>query len=388
MSARAVAQNALNIDDLRAQARRFLPRGLFEYVDRGSEDDGALARNRAALDAVTLLPRVLVDVSQRTQHIELFGKRQATPLVVAPTAAAGLLWYQGELAAARAAAAAGMPFVLSTSSITPLELIAEQAGGRLWFQLYMWPDRAMSYALVERARSAGYEVLVVTVDTPGSPNREYNTRNGFSVPLAISRRNIVDIVTHPRWAAGVIGRYLLTSGMPRRENYPPGMRDKLSRGPGKQAPKNDALTWDDLRALRRVWHGPLVVKGILHPDDARLAIACGADGLIVSNHGGRNLDASTPPLRMLPEIAAAIGSRATVLYDSGVRRGSDVAKALALGAQAVLTGRAPLWGVAAAGEAGAARALALLQQELDRTMAFCGVASTTGWTRDHVRCQD
>jgi isopentenyl diphosphate isomerase/L-lactate dehydrogenase-like FMN-dependent dehydrogenase len=363
---------AYNISDLRLVARRRLPKGIFEFVDRGTEDDVALRANRRAFDLVSLMPRVLVDVSKRNLATEVFGRRVAAPIAVAPTGAAGLLWYEGEIAVARAAAANGLPFTLSTASITSMEKVAARAGGRLWFQLYMWPDRALSHELIRRAAGAGYEALIVTVDTAVTPNREYNRRNGFAFPFRFNRRNVVDIALHPQWALGVMGRYLMASGRPQFENYPEEMRRSLTKAPGRGLPKNDSVTWEDLKQLRDMWRGPLVVKGILHPDDAAAAAACGADGVIVSNHGGRNLDASMAPLRALPEVAARVGDRLTVMIDGAFTRGSDVVKALALGAKLVLAGRAPLWGVAASGEPGASLALKLLKEEMDRVLAFVG----------------
>jgi len=296
---------------------------------------------------------------------------------VAPTGAAGLLWFDGEIPLARAAARAGVPFTLSTASIVSMERVAAEAGGRLWFQLYMWPDRSMSYELVDRARAAGYEALIVTVDTPVAPNREYNRRNGFSLPLKFTTRNVRDVACHPGWFFNVFGRYLARSGMPSFENYPEQLQRSLTALPvdKRSPPKTDSLTWNDLRELRKRWDGPLMLKGVLHPDDAEQAVQCGVDAVIVSNHGGRNLDASLPPMAALPAILDRVGSRADVLVDSGLRRGSDIVKALALGAKGALVGRAPLWGVAAGGEAGAYRALDLLRQEMQRVLSFTGCPS-------------
>lgn len=362
------------VEDLRRAARRRLPRGLFEFVDRGSEDEVALRANRAAFDALRLVPRGLVDISQRSPSTRLFGRELAMPLAVAPTGAAGLLWYHGEVALARAAAAAGVPFTLSTASITSMEQVADEAGGRLWFQLYMWPDRRMSYQLIERVKAAGYEALVVTVDTVVTPKRDYNRRNGFSVPIRINRRNAVDVAQHPRWLCTVMLRYLLGSGVPRHENYPEELRRSLIDRPKGQGstPKNETLTWDDLTQLRARWSGPLIVKGVMHADDARRALACGADGVIVSNHGGRNFDSAPSSIDVLPAIVDAVGERGTVLVDSGFTRGTDVVKALALGAKAVLVGRAPLYGVSVAGAAGAARALEIFREDIVRSMAYMG----------------
>lgn len=362
------------VADLRALARARLPRGLFEFVDRGSESELALRGNREALDRIKLWPRGLVDLSGRGARTSLFGREVSQPFAIAPTGAAGLLWFDGEIALARAAAAAGVPFTLSTASITSMEDVAEQAGGRLWFQLYMWPDRRMSYQLLERVAAAGYEALLVTIDTAVSPKRDYNQRNGFSVPITINRRNALDVALHPRWMLGTMARYLLSSGVPRHQNYPEELRRSLLERPrhAKGTPKNETLTWDDLRELRKRWKGPLLVKGVMHPDDARQAIACGADGVVVSNHGGRNFDLALPAIEALPAVAEAVGTRGTVLVDSGFQQGSDVVKALSLGAKAVLLGRAPLWGVAAGGAPGVARALRIVADDVERTMAFMG----------------
>ena len=367
---------AYNVFDLRALALRRVPKGLFEFVDRGTEDEVSLHHNRVVFDRIKFKPRTLVDVSKRSQEITLFGHTQKMPMCVAPTGTAGLMWYEGEIALARAAKAAGIPFCLATGSMTAMERVADEAGGRLWFQLYMWPDKSMSHKLVERAKAAGYEALVVTVDGAVSPNREYNLRNGFTIPFTFTRGNIADVLMHPRWLFGVLARYIVTTGMPRYENYPSEIKYRVTAAPmGRSQMKNDSLNWDDLKVLRRIWPGTLIVKGIAHPQDAIFAAECGADGVVVSNHGGRNLDGSMAPIEALPDVVDAVGKRMTVIVDSGFRRGSDVVKALALGAHAVLIGRATLYGVAAGGEAGANRALELMREEISRVMALLGVRS-------------
>lgn len=364
---------AYNIFDLRDIAQRRIPKGLFEFVDRGTEDEVALRNNRAVFDRIKFKPRTLVDVSGRSQEITLLGQRHKMPIAIAPTGTAGLLWHEGEIALARAAREAGIPFTLATGSMTAMERVAEEAGGRLWFQLYMWPDKSLSHKLVERARAAGYEALIVTVDGAVSGNREYNLRNGFTIPFTFTTKNIADVLAHPRWLFGVLARYVFTTGMPRYENYPSEIKYRVTARPmGRSQMKNDSLNWEDLKELRRMWPGLLMVKGIAHPQDAVLAADCGADAVIVSNHGGRNLDGSIAPLEALPDVVDAVGHRTTVIVDSGFRRGSDVVKALALGANAVLIGRGTLYGVAAGGEAGAARAIALFREEIDRVMALIG----------------
>jgi isopentenyl diphosphate isomerase/L-lactate dehydrogenase-like FMN-dependent dehydrogenase len=384
MSAQPTKISALNIAELRGLARRTLPRGLFEFVDRGTEDEYAIRAYRHAFEAIRFHPRVLVDVSKRAQSTDFFGTPVSTPLAVAPTGAAGLLWFDGEIAIARAAAQVGIPFTLSTASIVSMERVAAEAGGRLWFQLYMWPDRQMSYRLIERVRAAGYEALIVTVDVPVSPNREYNARNGFTLPMRLTHRNIVDVALHPNWFFRVFLRYLMRAGIPMLENYPDELRVKLTAAPGKRysLPKNDSLTWTDLRELRKRWAGPLIVKGILRPDDAQLALDCGVDGILVSNHGGRSLDFSVSPIEVLPAIVDRINGRAEVFVDSGFQRGSDVVKALALGATGVFVGRAPLWGTAVSGSDGAQVALNIFRDEIDRVMGLLGCSTLEDITID------
>ncbi len=362
-----------NIADLRERARKRLPHGIWEYAERGVEDEGGMARNRAAFDHVTFRPRVLRGVQSIDTRTTILGCPAAFPLAVAPTGAAGLLWYRGDLALARAAADAGVPFVISSASTMDLEEIAA-AGGTQWFQLYLWEDRTLSYAVVDKARDLGCEALLVTLDMPVPPNREYIHRNGFGTPFKLNARNTLDVLRHPRWLAGVMGRYALTGGIPTQANLPDRLRAKVTRGaPPGALFKQDDLDWDGVRVLRDRWTGKLVLKGVLHPEDAERALAMGADAVVVSNHGGRALDSSIATIDALPAIVDAVGGRMAVLLDSGVRRGSDVVKALALGADAVLAGRAPLYGLAAAGEPGVARALELLRSECARTMAMLGV---------------
>jgi len=385
----ASVAKAYNIFDLRRMALKRVPKGLFEFIDRGTEDEVALRNNRAVFERIRLRPRPLVDVSKRSQEVTLFGKKHRMPLVIAPTGTAGLLWYEGEIALARAAAEAGIPFTLATGSMTAMERVAEQAGGTLWFQLYMWPDRSLSHKLVERARAAGYEALVVTVDGVVPGNREYNLRSGFTIPFTFTRGNITDVMLHPRWLIGVLARYLLTTGMPRYQNYPTDIRYRITAGPmGRSSMRNDSLNWDDLRALRKLWPHRLLVKGLLHPQDAVTAADCGADGVIVSNHGGRNLDTVISPIEALPEVVDAVGKRVTVLVDSGFRRGTDVVKALAMGAQAVMIGRSTLYGVAAGGEEGARRAISLFRGEIDRVIALLGCNSVAELSTEHLLAPD
>jgi isopentenyl diphosphate isomerase/L-lactate dehydrogenase-like FMN-dependent dehydrogenase len=249
----------------------------------------------------------------------------------------------------------------------------------------MWPDRSASHRLIERAKAAGYQALIVTVDTPVTPGREYNLRNGVTIPFRFTRRNVTDVLKHPRWVMNVLLRYLATSGMPRYENYPTETKQRITALPmGRSMMVTDSLTWEDLRALRKLWPHPLMVKGILRADDALRAADCGADGVIVSNHGGRAVDSTMAPIALLPRVVDAVGKRLTVIVDSGFRRGADVVKGLALGAKAVLIGRATIYGTALAGQAGAARAIEIYRDEIDRLMALIGCRSIAELDHDFL----
>lgn len=363
-------EDAQNIFDLREMAKARLPKWLFEFVDRGTEDEVALRGNREVFERIKLRPRMLVDVSGRKLDTTLFGKQHKMPIGIAPTGAAGMMWYHGELELARAAKDAGIPFSLATGSITSMEKIAEDVGGTLWMQLYMWADRRLSHQLVKRAEAAGFEALLVTVDGAVAGNREYNRRNGYSVPFKYNRKNTTDVLMHPRWMLGTLGRYIMNGGMPQRVNFPKELQGSITMGyGGTKETRSDSLNWDDLKALRDIWPHKLLVKGLLHPEDASKSVDYGADGVIVSNHGGRNCDGAPSPIDVLPEIVKAVGDRTTVVFDSGVRRGSDVVKALALGAKFVLIGRSTLYGTAAAGYDGAKRALDIYRGEISRAMA-------------------
>jgi len=367
---------ALNIDDLRRAARRRLPRVAWDYLERGAEDDVTASANCAAFERIFFEPRTLVDVSARTLRHTLFGKAYAAPFGIAPTGAAGLYSFEADIALARAAAHAGVPFVLSTASFVALERVAQEAGGNKWFQLYMSKDREAAERLVRRAFDAGYEALVVTTDVPVGANREYNLRNGFAIPFSINARNVVDGLLHPRWLAQVFLRTLLSSGVPRFQNVDSNVGGRIiAKDLSAFRARRDALDWSDLAWLRTIWPRKLLIKGVLVADDARLALQHGADGVVVSNHGGRQLDGARAAIDALPEIVGAVGGRMPVLFDSGVRRGADIVKALALGADFVFAGRAMLYGAAAGGEAGVVRALELLRSETDRVMALIGCDS-------------
>lgn len=373
-----ILESCYNIADLRAAAQRRLPRCVFEFFDRGSEDEVAMRNNRAAFQNIRMRNKVMVDVSKISTQTSLFGKPMAMPLAIAPTGVAGICWYEGEMELAKAAARAGVPFTLATPTVTALEKIAAVEGGRNWFQLYMWRERELSHALVRRARDAGFEVLILTADTPVTPVREYNRRNGFSMPFKPNATALFDMALHPRWLVGTMGRYLRTTGMPRLAHYPDN-HGGVASGPktGKAASvvpnlRGDNLGWDDIRHLRDIWKGPILLKGVHLPEDAARAVSEGVDGIVISNHGGRNLETAVAPIEILPEIVAEVGGKTTIILDSGVRRGGDIVKALALGAQAVLSGRPTLYGTSVAGEAGAVHALDLLKKEMEAALGFTG----------------
>jgi isopentenyl diphosphate isomerase/L-lactate dehydrogenase-like FMN-dependent dehydrogenase len=369
-------RQALNIEDLRQMAEDCLPRVAYDYLERGAEDDVTLHANRAAFSDIRLKPRTLVDVSARSLQVQVFGKTFSAPFGLAPTGAAGLYCFEADVALARAAEAAGVPFVLSTASFTAMERVAQAAGGTKWFQLYMSKERESAERLVMRARDAGYEALVVTTDVPVGANREYNRRNGFEIPFRLNIANMIAGALHPRWLANVFLRTLLDSGVPRFQNVDLDVGGRIvSKNLSEFRARRDALEWSDLRWLREIWPRKLMVKGILTAEDALLAAENGADGIFVSNHGGRQLDGAISPLEVLPEIVAAAGDRLAIMVDSGFRRGSDIVKALALGADMVFLGRAPLYGAAAGGQAGVEHALGLLKSEVDRVMALLGCPS-------------
>jgi (S)-mandelate dehydrogenase len=377
--------SALNIEDLRLLAKKRLTKGLFEFCDRGSEDDVALRHNREALERIKLRSRVLNDTSGRHTKSKLFGQPVGMPVVIGPTGPAGFVWYRGETALAQAAARAGIPFTVASTANTPMEQIVENGGGgRLWYHLYVWRDMEASLLAVPRAEAAGFETLVLTVDSTIPYNREFDVRNGTTMPVRLTPRNIADLATHPRWLFGTVGRYLMSDGhLPRYHNIdmPEGLS---STGVRDFLFKNDTLDWDFLKRIRDMWPRKLVVKGVLHPDDALKCAELGVDGVVISNHGGIASDAALAPIDVLPSVVRAVGDRMTVIVDSGFRRGSDILKGLALGADAVIIGRATLYGVSAGGEPGATRALDILQAELRRTMGVLALTDLADITRDHV----
>jgi L-lactate dehydrogenase (cytochrome) len=377
-------QRYLSLDDFEATARRRLPRMLYGFISGAAETDAALRDNRQAFEDFGFVPRVLNDVSNRSQTTTLFGKTYAAPFGIPPFGSAALCAYRGDIVLARAGAAMNVPMILSASSLIKLEDVRREYPGA-WYQAYLAGDPSRIEPLVDRVAAAGFETFVVTADVPVSANRENNIRNGFQAPLVITPRVAWDAVTHPYWLFGTWMRTLVNHGMPHFENMdatrgPPVLSKNLIRNIGKR----DQLAWKHVELIRRRWKGKLVVKGLIAPQDARIARECGVDGVMVSNHGGRQLDCVVSPLRTLPEIAAEANGM-TVMLDSGVRRGTDVLKALALGAQFIFVGRPFLFAAVAGGEQGVCRALSLLKEEVDRDMALLGVRCLAEITPDLVR---
>jgi L-lactate dehydrogenase (cytochrome) len=374
-----ILRRMLALDDFEEAARRRIPRPIFGYVSGGVETNASLRANRAVFDELAFVPRVLVDVTGRTQKTTLFGRAYDAPFGIAPMGGTSMAAYQGDLVLARAAAGANIPMILSGASLTPLEQVRKE-GPTAWFQAYLPGESDTITRLVERVARAGYDTLVLTVDVQVAANRENNVRSGFHTPLRPTLRLAWDGLVRPRWLIGMLARTLILHGMPHFENMGPRV-PLISRTGERDRGRRDQLSWPHLELMRRLWKGRLVVKGILDRNDARLARECGADGIIVSNHGGRQLDGATAPLRVLPGIVSQAG-RMTVMMDSGIRRGTDVLKALALGAQFVFVGRPFLYAAAVAGVAGVRHAATLLHGEIDRDMAMLGITTLAGMRRE------
>jgi (S)-mandelate dehydrogenase len=366
-------EKAYSIEDLRSAAQKRLPRAVFDFFDGGAEDEITLCDNTAAFRRARLVPRVLNDVSSVDLSTEMVGAPSALPIAIAPTGAVGFGRRGGDVAIARAAVEAGIPYTLSSTATASIESIAREAPGRLWFQAYILSNKPFLEAMIERARAADYEALVITVDLPVGGKRERDFRNDFAIPFKFTPRNLLDFARKPGWLADIIFH-----GMPVMENMV-GLEAKAtsSTAIASSVGRNydPSFNWDRLQKIRDNWPRKLIVKGILSPQDATRVAAMGCDAVVVSNHGGRQLDGGVATFDALPAVVHAVNGRIPVLMDGGIRRGSDVLKALASGAQGVLIGRATLYGAAAAGEAGAQRAIGILQDELRRTMQLCGVRS-------------
>jgi (S)-mandelate dehydrogenase len=377
-------RRAHSIEELRAMAARRVPNFCFEYVEGGSEEEASLRRNREVFSEIAFKPRSLVDVSKRDIGITLFGRRSAAPFMIGPTGFSGLLAHEGDIALASAAAAAGIPFILSNASTTSLERVIQRAGGRVWMQVYMYRTRDFVAKLAQRAQNAGVEALVVTTDSAIYGKREWDLRN-YARPLKLDLRNTLDVLAHPRWMMDVLWPH----GMPRFANLgdllPPGQDTVRGAASALAKELDPSLSWEDIRWLRDRWAGRLIVKGLMHPDDAARAVSLGADGIVLSNHGGRQLDSSVSAMDVLPDVVDAVKGRLAVMLDGGFRRGGDIVKAMALGADAVLVGRATTYGLAAGGRAGADRAIEILMTEVDRVVGLLGCSSIGALDRQYVQ---
>ncbi len=379
-------EQALSIADLRRLAQRRLPRSVFDFIDGGAEDEHTLRDNRAAFERVRLLPRVLTDVREPDTRCALFCSEHKAPIVIAPMGSCMLAWPEADIAIARAAAERGLPYTLSTMATTGIERMAQAVQGELWFQLYVLKDRAFNEQLVQRARAAGYRALVVTVDLQAGGKREKDLRNGISVPLRMTPRHLIEGITHPGWALR-----MLRGGLPEFENVRGYLKDQgagltIAARVGQNL--DAGFGWDDLKRLRDLWPGPLLVKGVEHPLDAVRLQALGVDGLWVSNHGGRQLDGAAASADALTLVAEATAGQLPLLIDSGVRRGVDILKARALGATAVAIGRPALFGAAVAGQDGVARALDILISELRLAMKLAGTPRLSDANRDLLASAD
>jgi L-lactate dehydrogenase (cytochrome) len=375
-----------NIEDLRVLARRRVPKALFEYVDGGSYDELTLRANRSDLDAIRLRQRVMVDTSKRDLTTTMLGEKVAMPVAIAPTGLTGLIHGDGEILAARAAEAAGLKFCLSTLSICTIEDVAAAVTQPIWYQLYVFKDRGFARAMIERAHAVGCSAMFLTVDLPYRGQRHADIKNGLTVPPRLTLRNCWDIATKPGWTMSVLMSKRKSFGnldtyLGTTPDYAPAV---LKTGSWATSNSDQSLNWRDLDWIRERWKGKLVLKGILDVEDAKRAAEEGVDGIVVSNHGGRQLDGASGSISVLPHVVDAVGDRLEVLFDGGVRSGHDVFKALAQGARGCLIGRAYLYGLAAMGQAGVAAALEVIRESFDNAMILTGTTAVDQITRDKL----
>jgi L-lactate dehydrogenase (cytochrome) len=359
------------IEDLRELSRRRVARAIFDYVDRGSYSEATLRANRADLELLTLRQRVGIDVDRRSTRVAMVGQEAAMPVALAPTGLTGLNWADGEILAARAAERFGVPFTLSTMSICSIEDVAAEVEKPFWFQLYVMRDRAFSASLIERAKAAKCSALVLTLDLQIQGQRHRDLKNGLAVPPRLTFGTALDILLKPGWALNVLRGKRKSFG--NLEGRIPDANDLTTLSQWIAGQFDPTLSWKDVEWVKKLWGGKLILKGILDPEDAKIAASSGVDAIVVSNHGGRQLDGAVSSIRALPEIVNVVSNKIEVWVDGGIRSGQDVLKALALGAHATMIGRAFLYGLGAMGEAGVTRALEIIRAELDVTMALCGL---------------
>ena len=359
------------IEDLRQLARKRVARAIFDYVDRGSYSEATLHANRADLELLTLRQRVGIDVDRRSTRVTMAGHEAAMPVALAPTGLTGLNWADGEILAARAAERFGVPFTLSTMSICSIEDVAAAVRKPFWFQLYVMRDRGFAASLIERAKKAKCSALVLTLDLQIQGQRHQDIRNGLAVPPVLTWGTALDILRKPGWALNVLRGKRKSFG--NLEGRIPDAKDLTTLSQWIAGQFDPTLSWKDVEWVKKLWGGKLILKGILDPEDAKIAAGAGVDAIVVSNHGGRQLDGAVSSIRALPEIVQVVNNKTEVWVDGGIRSGQDVLKALALGARATMIGRAFLYGLGAMGEAGVTRALEIIRAELDVTMALCGL---------------
>ncbi|NKK77804.1 alpha-hydroxy acid oxidase [Rhizobium leguminosarum] len=379
-----LCRDVLCLDDFEIEARRHLPKPLFGYIAGATETNASLRHNAEAFQAYAFRPRVLRDVSKRSTETSLFGKTHAAPFGIAPMGISALMAYRGDIVLAQGADQSGIPMIISGSSLIPLEEIAA-VSPQAWFQAYLPGEPDRIDALIDRVGAAGLRTLLLTVDTATLPNRENNVRAGFSTPLRPGLRLAWQGISHPRWTTGTFLRTIVRHGIPHFENsYATRGAPIISSNVTRDFGRRDHLNWNHLERIRNRWSGKLVVKGIMHPDDAARAVDTGADGVIVSNHGGRQLDGTASPLQVLPEIASRVGDRVAVMVDGGFRRGTDIMKALALGACFVFVGRPFLYAAAVGGLPGVLKAADILKTELHSNMALLGVTKVGDISADYI----
>jgi L-lactate dehydrogenase (cytochrome) len=360
-----------NVEDLREMARRRVAKAVFDYVDRGSYDEATMRANRADLDGLHFRQRVGINVDNRTTRSTMAGQEVAMPVAIAPVGLTGLNWADGEILGARAAEKFGIPFTLSTMSICSIEDVAGEVSKPFWYQLYVFRDRGFAASLIERAKAAKCSALVLTFDLQIQGQRHMDLKNGLTVPPRLTPGTVLDVMTKPGWVLNVLtGRRKSFGNL---EGRIPDANTLTTLGQWIAGQFDPTLSWKDVEWVKKLWGGKLILKGIMDVEDARIAAASGADAIVVSNHGGRQLDGTISSIRALPEVVQAVGGRTEIWFDGGIRSGQDVLRALALGARGTMIGKAFAWGLGAMGEAGVAKTLEIIHKELDVTMALCGL---------------
>ncbi len=384
MNNRSALQTCNTIADLRSLARRRIPKVMFDYIDGGAEDEITLQRNCSSFSRYDLLPHTLVDVSSIELGTRIQGLEIALPLIFSPTGANRLFHHQGELAVSKVAAAAGTVYALSSMSTHSIETIGAHTTGDHWFQIYVWKDRGVVKEFIARCKASGYKGLCLTVDVPTLGQRERDLRNGMTIPPRFTLASLVDMALHPQWWWHTLYDPRITlANVVNKAGV--GLNDATALGQYANSQLDPSVTWDDMAWMIQEWGGPFMIKGIMTAADAKRALACGVSGVIISNHGGRQLDHAPAPIEVLQEIVAGVGDSTEIILDGGIRRGSDVVKALALGADACMMGRAYLYGLAAGGEAGVERAVTILRTEITRTMQLLGCADVKNLNNNFVR---